>query len=167
MRKIISGMILISATFSVTATSTHHPQHAPINYAEQFAKATPAKQVKVEQCWVRLLPASVPSAGYLTIYNQNDEAIEVLAAQSPSYGEIMLHESYEEDGMTKMRHVDQILIPAKDSLTFQPGGLHLMYEQPTGALQIGESMELTLLLSHEQKISTSCKVNPAKARSFE
>lgn len=131
------------------------------------AAATPTVPITAEQCWVRLLPSHLPSAGYLVLHNQSDEAIEVLAATSPSYDDVMLHETIEEDGMAKMQMVEHLLVPAAGKLDFTPGGLHLMFEQPTGALSVGDTMPLTLLFSGEQKLEVSCKVNEAKARSFD
>ena len=165
---------LAAVAFSVQAHDHHdhhahhdHHGHHMTDYSAQFAAATLTDQVRVEQCWVRLLPAHIPSAGYFILHNDTEQPIEVLAAATPSYDDVMLHETIEEDGMAKMVMADTIQIPAKGTLTFKPGGLHAMFEQPTGALKVGDTMPMELLLANEQKVSVDCKVNPANARSYD
>ncbi len=148
----------------------HHQQHQhqqqPKDYAADFAAADQATHIVVEQCWVRLLPNTVPSAGYFIIHNEGTEDVELIAAATPSYDQVMLHETIENKGMAKMQTVEKIKVPAQSTLEFKPGGLHAMYEQPTAALTLGGSMDLELLFSTKQKISTTCKVNPANARAY-
>ena len=157
---------LSSVAFSVSAQDHNH-QHQSVDYMAQFAAATPSSIITVEQCWLRLLPSHLPSAGYFVIHNQGDEAVELLAAATPSYNDVMLHETFQENGMAKMQMVGKLPIPAQASLNFIPGGLHAMFEQPTGSLQVGDTMKMELLFDQGQKVEVDCKVNPAKARRFE
>lgn len=140
--------------------------HAPIDYSAALAAATVQEGVQVEQCWVRLLPASVPSAGYFVIHNQTEQPLQLLAAATPNYQHVMLHEMVEVDGMVKMQSISEIEIPAQASVHFEPGGLHIMYEQPTEVLEEGQTMPLELLFADQKKVQTHCKVNSAKARSY-
>ncbi|MEZ2722191.1 copper chaperone PCu(A)C [Paenalcaligenes hominis] len=144
--------------------SAHH--HEMVDYAAQFAAAKPAVGVRVEQCWVRLLPPTVPSAGYFVIHNDSNEELELVAGATPSYGHVMLHETIEENGMAKMVMADKMVIPAQSMVEFKPGGLHAMFEQPTQALTQGQTMDMELLFSNQKKVAMSCKVNPANARSY-
>ena len=148
----------------------HHDSHAEhhqvVDHSQDFAEATEAKQVRIEQCWVRLLPADIPSAGYFVIHNESDVDLELIAGATPSYQQVMLHETIEHEGMAKMVMADKIVIPAQSLLEFKPGGLHAMYEQPTGVLQVGDVMDMTLLFSNQKKATATCKVNSAKARSY-
>lgn len=145
----------------------HHGHHDVTDYSAQFAEAKTTTQVRAEQCWVRLLPEHVPSAGYFVLHNDGDQAMNLLAAISPSYDDVMLHETIEQDGMAKMVMAEKMEIPAKGTLEFKPGGLHAMFEKPVAKLQVGDRMQVELLFDHAQKISMDCKVNPANARQFE
>lgn len=169
MRKLTQAVIsaLSFSLIAFSASAHDHAHHDSIDYSAQFAAATPAENITVEQCWVRLLPSHLPSAGYFVIHNNNDEAVEVLAAATPSYDDVMLHETVEEDGMAKMKMAESLAVPAGGSLSFTPGGLHAMFEQPTNALEVGDTMLMELLFSGEQKLSVNCKVNAAKARTFD
>lgn len=144
----------------------HHHEHEMIDFSADFAVAQFAKEITVEQCWVRLMPAQVPSAGYFKINNQQDSPIELLAARTDSFGLTMLHQTYEEDGLAKMKETDGLLIEPHQHLSFEPGGYHVMFEQPTGSLEVGDKMDLELLFGHEQKVTAACRVNSAKARSY-
>lgn len=126
-----------------------------------------ASELSAEQCWVRLLPSHLPSAGYVIVNNSSSEPVQLLSASSPSYDDVMLHETVEIDGMAKMQMVESITVPAQGSLSLVPGGLHLMYEQPTGALEVGDTMQLQLVFDNNQQLQVDCKVNEAKARSFD
>ena len=53
--------------------------------------ATPA--VRVEQAWIRWLPANLPVAGYATIVNDGDGMQRLTEVSSPDYGSVMLHRS--------------------------------------------------------------------------
>lgn len=145
----------------------HSAHHETIDYADQFESASVNPHIQIQQCWVRLLPSHLPSAGYFVIYNNNDHLIELVAAATPSYQQVMLHKTIEVDGMTKMQMAEKIQIPAKDTLVFEPSGLHAMFEKPTSALKVGENMQIELLFSNGEKAITDCKVNSAKARSFD
>lgn len=146
--------------------ASHTAHHQMVDHSQDFAVATEAEQVRLEQCWVRLLPAGIPSAGYFVIHNDSDVSLELIAGATPSYQQVMLHETIEHEGMAKMVMADKIVIPAQSSVEFKPGGLHAMYEQPTDALQVGEVMEMTVLFSNQKKVTTTCKVNSAKARHY-
>lgn len=160
---------LALSTLSLTAAATSHSHHSHHvgDYSAQFASAELTDQVRAEQCWVRLLPANVPSAGYFILHNDTPQPVQVVAAATPSYNHVMLHETIEQDGMAKMVMAEQIEIPVQGSLVFKPQGLHAMFEGPTGQLKVGDNMSMELLLDHAKKISMSCKVKPANARQFE
>lgn len=160
---VILGCVSLN-TFA--ATHTTHDSHG-VNDVAQFANAQIAKEIHVDQCWVRLLPNTVPSAGYFILHNESTKAIELVAALTPNYEHTMLHESLEVDGMTQMRMTGPLKIEAEQALHFRPGGLHAMFEAPTAALNVGDIMPLELLLSTGEKVVTDCKVNPANARGFD
>lgn len=165
----LSSLIITAPVQAEHNHAEHHhtEHHKAIDYSAQFESAKLSSDVKIEQCWVRLLPSNLPSAGYFLLHNQKESSIELLAAATPSYQDVMLHETVDVDGMAKMQMTEKIKIPAKETLVFKPGGLHAMFEQPTAALEVGKKMRLELLFSNGEKVATECKVNPAKARSFE
>ncbi|HLR29247.1 MAG TPA: copper chaperone PCu(A)C [Paenalcaligenes sp.] len=161
------------------AASAHeahdHQHHAMANehdFDDEFALAQPSQEIVIEQCWVRWLPGDVPAAGYFELQNNKETPIELLAARSPAYELMMLHQSYEDDGLLKMKMADAIIIPAQDSLSFVPGGYHMMLEEPTETIQVGERISVDFLFTSENKenyelVNSECRINPPKARQYD
>jgi len=89
------------------------------------------------------IPA-VPAAGYFTLENKGETDRELVGASSPGCGSVMLHKSEEVNGVSTMGHVDSVPVPAHNSITFAPGGYHLMCMSPTASLKPGSSVPVTL-----------------------
>ena len=87
---------------------------------------------------------SVPAAGYFTLENKGEMDHELVGASSPGCGSVMLHKSEEVNGVSTMHHVDSVPVPAHKSITFAPGGFHLMCMSPTASLKPGSSVPVTL-----------------------
>ena len=88
----------------------------------------------LEDAWIQNLPPTVPlRAGYLTITNSNDEAVQVIGLRGDGFSSIEIHRSVMKDGTMRMESVPRLVIEAGQTLRFEPGGLHLMMypEQPT------------------------------------
>ena len=89
----------------------------------------------------RPIPGRSMSAGFLVLTNNTDEAIRITSVTSPQFGSIELHETTIENGIARMRKVDELLVPAGGSVTLERGGKHLMLMQ---AGELGESVSLQL-----------------------
>ncbi len=90
----------------------------PLAYAEALV---------VKEAWGRAsVPGARAAAIYLTLENQGDEVLTVHGATVPVARHAMIHGSEIVDGMMRMRHVDELTIPAGEQIVFEPGGLHLM-----------------------------------------
>ncbi len=72
------------------------------------------------------LPGNGMSAGYLSLTNNSDVSIRITAVASPNYGAIEIHESSLESGISKMRRIEVLDIPADSTVTLARGGKHLM-----------------------------------------
>ena len=100
----------------------------------------------VSDAWVRPpIGDDRPAAGYLTIENPGVDADTLIGASSPIAGSVEIHESMLDGaGMMAMAPVDQLEIEPGDTVTFEPGGYHLMLLDVSGMPAVGESVELTL-----------------------
>jgi copper(I)-binding protein len=56
----------------------------------------------------------------------------------------MLHKSETVNGVDQMVHVDSVPVPAHQSVTFAPGGFHLMCMSPAASLKPGTTVPVTL-----------------------
>lgn len=104
----------------------------------------------VSAAWARAAPPTATvMAGYLTLANDGDQAVSVTAASSPSFERVEMHDMTHENGVMRMRKLEQIEIAPGDKAELAPGGRHLMLIQPKGAFAVGDEIELTLTLCGE------------------
>ena len=97
--------------------------------------------------WVRLLPVAMPmTAGFGRIENRCPTPVTIVGASSPAFEDVSLHETRVVDGVSRMRAVPELVVPADGSMTLEPGGLHLMLMQPRAALQAGSTIEIVFEL---------------------
>lgn len=101
----------------------------------------------VREGWVRWLPMEMPmTAGFGRIENRCRTPVTIVAVSSPRFAEISLHETRIDEGISRMRAVPELLVPAGGTVVLQPGGLHLMLMQPQSALQQGETIQIDFVL---------------------
>ena len=104
-----------------------------------------AAELMVKDRWIREAPPTASAlAGYMVIHNGSDKERVLVGAESPLFGNVMLHRTVMEEGMAKMVHQPSITIPAGGSLTFAPNGYHLMLMKPKTSLKAGDKVEITL-----------------------
>lgn len=131
-----------------------HPAAAPAAASSASAQAIP--QVSVRDCWVRAMPANLPSAGYFVVENQREQAVRLTGIETPAFRTTMLHETVKKDGMARMQHTSDVTVPAKGSLEFKPGGYHAMLEQPAGKLVVGERIDVRFLFGADGYVDAQC-----------
>ena len=133
--------------------------------------APPARQasadcsVRVVDGWVRQPPVSMPMlAGFGRIENPCREARVVVGVRSDAFADVSLHETRIVDGVSRMRPVPRLTVPAGGSVELQPGGLHLMLVQPRGALEAGDSIEVVLELEGGQTRAAGFELRASTGR---
>jgi periplasmic copper chaperone A len=117
------------------------------------APAFAAGGVSIERPWMRFIIKARPAAGYFSLRNAGDKPVTLTGARSPACGMLMLHESKEENGVASMRPVASVVVPARGTLDFAPGGYHLMCMQPQPALKVGASVVVTLEFGDGQSLA--------------
>jgi copper(I)-binding protein len=91
------------------------------------------------------LPNAPVGGGYLTIVNTGTEDDTLIAAASPVAGDVQLHEMKMEGDVMKMAEMpDGIPVPAGETVTLAPGGLHLMMMGLKQPLAENDSVPVTL-----------------------
>ncbi len=115
--------------------------------------------------WLRLPPAPMPMlAGYGRIDNDCTSAATVVAAHSPAFASVELHESRLVDGVSRMRAVPQLHIAPRGRAKMQPGGLHLMLMEPAQPLQAGDRVEVAFTLADGRAVLGMFEVREASVR---
>lgn len=109
------------------------------------AADTASCELRIEDAWIAdAPPAASMRAGYARLSNAGDAPIVLGAVESPDFASVQLHESREENGMTRMRRLDRVEVPAHGSVSFEPNGRHFMLMRPTRALAAGASAHLSI-----------------------
>jgi hypothetical protein len=100
------------------------------------------------------VPGSDSGVAYLTFRNTGDRDIAIHGASSPQFRRIEMHEtSINDEGVSTMRPVSSLRVPAGGEVRLAQGGTHFMLMQPdanvvpggTVALQIRHSEGLLIV----------------------
>ena len=100
----------------------------------------------VEETWGRPSPKSAANAAfYMVIDNSGREDDSLVMASLDICGRTELHLStIDDDGVMSMRQVQQIEVPAGESIALEPGGLHVMCIDRQVELKPGDRVPMTL-----------------------
>jgi len=122
-------LFALAISFS-TATSAKNYQAGTIHIVAPLSRALP--------------PISKNGAVYLTLTNHGPLSDQLIGAATPiaEYAEIHTHRM--EDGMMKMRKVDQVELPPHEEVVFAPSGNHIMLIGLSQVLKKGERFPLML-----------------------
>ena len=97
----------------------------------------------VRDGWIRLVPGGMPMhAGFGRIENPCAVAIAISGAGSADYGDVSLHETRVVGGISKMRALPSMPVPARGNVEMKPGGIHLMLMEPKRPLRPGDHVTL-------------------------
>lgn len=125
--------------------------------------AKPASAVRVDNAWVRLLPGALPAAGYFTLYNDGTHPLQLVGASATDWHHVGLHHSMEHGGESTMAPVSSLTVPAHGSVSFTPGGYHLMLRNARGTLKVGDHAVITLHFANGATQNASFLLRPANA----
>lgn len=117
--------------------------------------------VQAHQARIRLLPAPLPLAGYLTVHNGTGDTVRLIGAHSADFGHVMLHRSVQQNGQARMQEVDGVDVPPGTDLVLRPGGLHLMLMHRRHALAAGDRLTVTLQFASGTQVPVQFVVRPA------
>ena len=134
-RSIIMGLLLLGCASAAVASTT---------------ACTPV----IEKAWIRAAPPGATAlAGYAIVRNPCPAPLVITDASSGEFVMGMIHETVVLDGLSKMRHVKSLPLPARGDLSFAPGGRHLMLMHPKRQLKVGDKVKVSLKLTDGRQIS--------------
>ncbi len=113
-----------------------------------------AEPVDVRDPWVREVPdVSRHSAAYMKLRATADENRTLLAADSPQFQRVEIHESREEEGMARMVELDSLTVAVGETLVLEPGGKHLMLmDRKVESLRVGDHVDLVLHFDNDESM---------------
>jgi periplasmic copper chaperone A len=107
---------------------------------------------------MRLIIKARPAGGFFIVKNDTDKAVELTGASSPACGSMMLHQTKEENGVEKMLPVKSVTVPPHGTLSFHPGGYHIMCMKPQASMVVGANVPVTLTFAEGQSVTAQFRV---------
>lgn len=89
-------------------------------------------------------PGSGAGAAYLKIENHGDGIATIFGAKSPQFSKVEFHETIIEDGVSRMRPIEELQIAAGARVVFESGGKHIMLMGPRADVVRGSPVTLEL-----------------------
>ena len=114
--------------------------------------------------WIRFIVPTLPAAGYFDLANHNDTPRVLVGASSPACKSLMLHQTMTMNGMETMAMVASVMVPAKGSVSFAPGGYHLMCTGPSSDMTVGATVAVTLNFKDGETITANFAVRGATGK---
>lgn len=124
-----------------------------------LAKDYTAADLHIANPWSRALPpVAKTGAAYLVIDNRGVQDDTLLEVRTPIAGHAEMHEHVHKDGLMKMQQLDTLAVPAGDSVSFKPGGYHIMLFDLKQPLIAGEHFPLTLYFKEAGQLQVEIDV---------
>ncbi|USE38549.1 copper chaperone PCu(A)C [Endozoicomonas sp. SCSIO W0465] len=148
-RTIINTMMVLMVL--LTAHSATAAQNGHI-YSHAHSKEQSKPEVQLLNASARATkPGMSSSAAYMTIYNGTHEAIQIRSLSSPVAAKTELHTTEMNNGMMKMRRVDNLTIKPGDKLELKPGGYHVMLMGLKKPIATNSEVPVTITFSNGDK----------------
>jgi len=92
-------------------------------------------------------PVASVMVAYLNITNNSNTKQTITKITSPQFKRVEIHEMSMSNGMMNMKKMKTLSFKAKQKISLEPGGLHVMLIKPIKPLKKGNTVELTFMLS--------------------
>lgn len=124
------------------------------------ACAPTSGEVDIIDPWTPEAPPGRMMAGFMQIDNGRADEIVLVDAQSPQFGHVEIHTMVMEDGVMRMRRLEELRIPAGQTVVLEPGGLHIMLIEPLDEYPAGSQIEIELITRDGERIALQSEVRP-------
>ena len=113
--------------------------------------------VEITEAWS---PAAPPGAAAIAVYarivmHQDDTLLRVSSSKA-SAAEV--HTTLEEGGMMRMRQLDKLDLKRGETVSFQPGGMHLMLMGVSEPLSPGAALDVTFHFANAGDVTVTAEV---------
>ncbi|WP_419537023.1 copper chaperone PCu(A)C [Endozoicomonas sp.] len=140
-------MVLITAHTAVAAQNGHSHSHS-----HAHSKEHSKQELQLLNASARATkPGMSSSAAYMTIQNGTDKAVQIRSLTSPVAKKTELHTTEMNNGMMKMRRVDNLTINPGDEVELKPGGYHVMLMGLKKPIATNSKVPVTITFSNGDK----------------
>ena len=108
--------------------------------------------IEIHDPWVRApAPFAHALGGFMLLKNHSDIPVTLVQAKADGFDEVMLHQSINENGMHRMEHAENIVIPAHGEVKFQHGSYHIMFMGLHKKALPGDKIPVKLVFNNGQE----------------
>lgn len=101
------------------------------------------------------------AGGFMAIVNNGTETDRLIGVESNLAAKSEVHESkVDENGVGTMTHVDELEIPAGQTVSLEHGGYHIMFMGLKGPLKDGEMHKATLIFERAGRVEVEFMIDP-------
>ena len=142
--------ILLTAILFATLALAHSYEKGELQIRHPWARATP--------------PGTTVGVGYFEIRNTGKEPDRLLSATSPAARQVEMHVSEHAGEVARMRQLRAFEVPARERLTLEPNGAHLMLVDLVQPLKKGERFPMKLRFERAGEIDIEFEVQEMGSR---
>lgn len=124
------------------------------------------EDVVIEDAWSRAsIGTSRPGVTYMTLRNIGPEPVVVTGLRTDLAMMPMIHATTTDaQGVTRMSHMEEVQIPAGETVALAPGGLHVMLMDLQRPMVEGESYSLSVIFADGTEASIEVPILGIAAR---
>lgn len=133
-----------------------------------FAGDYSVGDLSISKTWTRATPPKAKAGGgFVEIVNTGSDTDRLIAVSSDVAGKTEIHEMAVTDGVMKMRELENgIEIPAGETVTLKPGGLHIMFMGLKQSFEQGSKVPVVLTFEKAGDVSVELDVAKMGAKSM-
>ncbi|HSP32503.1 MAG TPA: copper chaperone PCu(A)C, partial [Halomonas sp.] len=149
---LLTALLLMSAPLLAAHHGDGHDEAMP-------GQAT---EIEVSQPWARATPpGAAAGGGFVTLTNQGDRDDRLVGVSTTITDQAEIHIMEMDGDVMRMQHLPGgIEIPAGETVTLAPGGLHLMFMELASPIEEGQTIPVTLEFQHAESIEVQLQVVP-------
>lgn len=153
------ALAAVSAIFALGACSDDGTSNTTITAAEITTTAA-AEAATATNAWARTSPMSAEmGAAYFDITSPVDDALVKASVDMSVAMMAQIHETtMKDDGTMGMQEVDEVALPAGETVSLKPGGYHVMLMNLKAPLETGSTVTLTLTLKSGATLTVDAEV---------
>jgi len=121
--------------------------------------------LQIRHPWARATPpGATVGVAYFEVRNNGAQPDRLLSAASPAAKRVELHMTEHAGGIAKMRQLRAFEVPARERLTLEPNGAHLMLIEVVQPLKKGERFPIKLRFERAGEIEVEFEVQEMGSR---
>ena len=130
-----------------------------------FAHSYEKGDLQIRHPWARATPPGTSvGVGYFEIRNTGKAPDRLLSATSPAARQVEMHISEHAGEVARMRQLRAFEVPARERLTLEPNGAHLMLVDLVQPLKKGERFPMKLRFERAGEIEVEFEVQEMGSR---